>query len=140
VEWQATSDLAGRFIRHPDCAKRSADRNAVSIEQAAQKLNLTRKKSGNQLRACPACSNEDERILAITPARGLSYCFDAKAGGDCIGLVQHITGLDVQDAAAYLSPHTREEPTAPSAPRRKRRKKAFLIRQRSRPSSLLKTA
>jgi DNA primase len=79
---------------------------AVSIEDAANLLNLTLKKSGNQLRGgCPACGNDDDRILALTPARGLFYCFDAKTGGDCLALVQHITGLDVQDAAAYLSPH-----------------------------------
>ena len=84
---------------------------AVSIEDAANLLKLTLKKSGNQLRsACPACGNEDERILVITPARGLFYCFDAKVGGDCLALVQHITGLDVQDAAQFLAP---KEATVP---------------------------
>jgi DNA primase len=43
-------------------------------------------------------------MWVITPARGLFYCFDAKVGGDCLALVRHITGLDVQDAAAFLSP------------------------------------
>jgi DNA primase len=77
----------------------------VSIEDAANILKLDLKRSSNQLRGrCPACGNDDERILAITPGRNLFYCFDAKVGGDCIALVQHITGLDVQDAAAYLSP------------------------------------
>src|SRR3981189_3948027 len=88
---------------------------AVSIEDAANLLTLSLKKSGNQLRGgCPACGNDDERILAITPARGLFYCFDAKTGGDCIALVQHITGLDVQDAAAYLSPNREEVHSSPS--------------------------
>jgi DNA primase len=60
----------------------------------------------NQLRSnCPACGNDDERVVVITPSRGLFYCFDAKVGGDCLALVQHITGLDVQDAAAFLSPN-----------------------------------
>jgi DNA primase len=78
---------------------------AVSIEDAANLLKLTLKKSGAQLRsACPACSNDDERTIVLTPARGLFYCFDAKIGGDCLALVQHITGLEVQDAAAFLSP------------------------------------
>jgi hypothetical protein len=45
---------------------------AVSIEDAANLLKLTLKKSGNQLRSnCPACGNEDERIVVITPSRGL---------------------------------------------------------------------
>jgi DNA primase len=77
----------------------------VSIEDAANILKLTLKKSSSQLRGgCPACGNADDRILALTPSRNLFYCFDAKVGGDCLALVQHITGLDVQDAAAFLSP------------------------------------
>jgi DNA primase len=84
---------------------------AVSIEDAANLLKLPLKKSGNQLRSnCPACGNEDERIVVITPSRGLFYCFDAKVGGDCLALVQHITGLDVQDAAQFLAP---KEATVP---------------------------
>lgn len=96
----------------------------VSIEDAANILKLTLKKSGNQLRGgCPACRNEDERILALTPSRDLFYCFDAKTGGDCIALVQHITGLDVQDAASYLAPQERKEPHNSPAPRGKEAKK-----------------
>jgi DNA primase len=97
----------------------------VSIEDVANVLKLPLKKSGNQLRGgCPACGNTDDRILAITPARNLFYCFDAKKGGDQIELVCHITGLDVQDAATYLAPHSREEPTAPPAQRQEARKEA----------------
>jgi DNA primase len=56
---------------------------AVSIEDAANLLKLPLKKSGAQLRsACPACSNDDERTIVLTPSRGLFYCFDAKVGGD----------------------------------------------------------
>jgi DNA primase len=77
---------------------------AVSIEDAANLLKLPLKKSGNQLRSNCPCGNEDERIVVITPSRGLFYCFDAKVGGDCLALVQHITGLDVRDAAVFLSP------------------------------------
>lgn len=96
---------------------------AVSIEDAANLLKLFLKKSGNQLRGgCPACGNDDERILAITPARGLFYCFDAKTGGDCIALVQHITGLDVKDAAEYLVPHSREEPHSSPSPKQEAKK------------------
>jgi DNA primase len=83
----------------------AAIKAAVSIEDAANVLKLATKKNGNQLRSsCPACKPDDERILVITPARGLFYCFDAKVGGDCIALVQHITGLDAKDAANYLAP------------------------------------
>jgi DNA primase len=83
---------------------------AVSIEDA-NLLNLTLKKSGAQLRsACPACSNDDERTIVLTPSRGPFYCFDAKVRGDCLALVQHITGLEVQDAAQFLAP---KEATVP---------------------------
>src|ERR1039458_321419 len=88
---------------------------SVSIEDAANLLKLTLKAEKAQLRgACPACGNDDERILVITPARGLFYCFEAKIGGDCFALVQHITGLEVQDAAHFLAP---KEATVPQAGR-----------------------
>jgi DNA primase len=92
---------------------------AVSIEDAANLLNLTLKKSGNQLRSgCPACKPDDERILVITPGRNLFYCFDAKKGGDQIELVSHITGLDAKDAASYLAPQERQADKAPGPTRR----------------------
>jgi hypothetical protein len=44
----------------------------VSIEDAANLLKLALKKSGSQFRStCPACGNEDERTIVLTPARGL---------------------------------------------------------------------
>jgi DNA primase len=90
---------------------------AVSIEDAANLLKLTLKKSGAQFRStCPACGNDDERTIVLTPARGLFYCFDAKVGGDCLALVQHITGLEVQEAAHFLAP---KEATVPQAPTRR---------------------
>jgi DNA primase len=89
----------------------------VSIEDAANILKLTTKKSGNQLRSsCPACKPDDERILVITPGRNLFYCFDAKTGGDQIALVQHITCLDAKDATSYLAPQERMS-TTPQAGR-----------------------
>jgi hypothetical protein len=44
---------------------------AVSIEDAANLLKLALKKS-------PACGNDDERTIVLTPSRGLFYCFDAQ--------------------------------------------------------------
>jgi DNA primase len=98
----------------------------VSIEQAAQLLNLSLKPSNNQFRGrCPSCNEGDERTLAITPARGLFYCFAAKTGGDCLALVQHITGVGVQEAATFLSPAplTREAHKSPSPAQRKEKPK-----------------
>src|SRR5258706_3830739 len=84
------------------------------LKNAANLLKLALKKSSNQLPGpCPACGEGDERTLAITPNRNLFYCFSAKSGGDQLALVQHITGLDVQDAAAFLSPHTRAAHDSP---------------------------
>lgn len=91
----------------------------VSIEEAANILNLTLKQSANQLRGvCPACGTDDNRTLALTPARGLFYCFSAKTGGDCIALVQHITGLSAPDAAAYLAPSGEAHNTPVPEPRK----------------------
>jgi DNA primase len=91
----------------------------VTIEQAAEQLGLRLKKERNQFRgSCPSC-NSDDRALAITPDRGLFYCFSAKTGGDYIALVQHITGVEIQEAAEFLAPHPREVPnTSPSLAKR----------------------
>lgn len=95
----------------------------VSIQQAAEKLNLTLKASGSQLRGpCPTCGTGGERALAITPSRGLFFCFgcngdkSVNGSGDCLALVSHITGLDVKDAAEYLAPQERKA-TVPQAGR-----------------------
>jgi hypothetical protein len=60
-----------------------------------------------------ACS-----MWVITPARELFYCFDAKVGGHCLALVQRITGLDVKDAAAFLSPTWSAHNSSSSTPNR----------------------
>lgn len=89
----------------------------VSIMEAAKMLNLTLHKEKNQFRGvCPACNSPDPRKLAITPDRGIFYCFDAKKGGSCIDLVMHITGLDMAEAGEFLL--RSEEPFADAtAPR-----------------------
>jgi hypothetical protein len=73
---------------------------------------------------CPACGNEDERTIVLTPARGLFYCFDAKVGGDCLALVQHITGLDVKtQPLSYPLPGLLTIPQPPSRRKRPRPKR-----------------
>lgn len=94
----------------------------VSIHEAAQKLGLMLKQEKNQWRGmCPSCQAGGDRALVLTPERGLFYCFAAKAGGDCIALVAHITGVDAQEAAHFLLPEEQEltrpqKPGVPSAP------------------------
>jgi DNA primase len=90
----------------------------VSIEQAAELLGLQLKKEKTQLRgSCPSCNAGGDRALAITPDRGLFYCFPSKSGGDCLALVQHITGVDLQEAAQFLLPQELTVP-APNAPKK----------------------
>lgn len=82
-------------------------KQAVSIEQAVQKLALKTTKSGSQLRAaCPSCKSGGERALAITPGKNLFYCFAAQAGGDQIQLAAHIRGESTKEAAAWLTGDT----------------------------------
>lgn len=79
-----------------------AVKNAVSFADAASKLGLELKQSGNQLRgACPACNSGDARSLVITEGKGY-YCFSDGKGGDVIGFAAHILGVSVKDAAMFL--------------------------------------
>ena len=78
-------------------------KRTVSIEDAAQRLGLKMRKSGNQLRApCPICKSGGDRALVITPAKNLFYCFAAQSGGDQLQLVAHVMSLGVKEAAEWL--------------------------------------
>ncbi|HEY1747802.1 MAG TPA: CHC2 zinc finger domain-containing protein [Xanthobacteraceae bacterium] len=80
-------------------------KESVSIHQAAQFLGITApEKNGSMRLQCPACKGTD-RELAITPAKGVFFCFNAKAGGDLIALVAHVTGLSQKEAAEALDEH-----------------------------------
>src|SRR3954465_10482616 len=58
VEWHATSDLAGRFIRHSHCAKRSADRNWNVPRFVAPELRLGGKREDFMIAADPKAQVE----------------------------------------------------------------------------------
>jgi hypothetical protein len=92
---------------------------AIPIDKAAKLLGLEVTASATQLRGpCPACGNDDPRILAITPAKGVFFCHDKQVGGDCISLAAHILSLSMKDAAEWLQetiPHAGQEPTVPPA-------------------------
>ena len=77
----------------------------VTIEQAAEWLGLTVKKSGGQLRGvCPVCKDGGDRALVITPAKGLHYCFGkCRKGGDAISLAASVRGCTLREAAAFLA-------------------------------------
>lgn len=81
----------------------AAVKEAVSIEEAVRKLGLQTVKSANQLRGvCPTCKSGDPRALAITPNKGLYFCFSAQTGGDQIALAAHIKGISNKEAAEWL--------------------------------------
>lgn len=87
----------------------------VSIEQAAQRLNLKLTKSSGQYRApCPYCKSGGDRALAITPAKNLYYCFAAQKGGDQIALVAHVRDESPKDAAQWLHGLVHATSTVPS--------------------------
>jgi DNA primase len=90
----------------------------VSIEQAVDMLGLTLTKRGDQYRGvCPICEGSKERDLVVTPGRNVFYCFRAKTGGDQIGLVSHIKGLPVKEAAQFLAGDVpKEKPKAKEQP------------------------
>lgn len=82
----------------------AAVKEAVSIGQAVERLGLRMTKSGAQLRgACPACKAGGDRVLVVTPAKGLFICFANNGeGGDQIALTAHVRGCSVRDAAEWL--------------------------------------
>lgn len=86
------------FVDFADLKKR------ISIEQTAQLLGLTARRSGAQIRsACPACRSGGDRALVITPERGLYYCFAAQTGGDLIALTAHLKACSQNEAAVLIS-------------------------------------
>jgi DNA primase len=75
-----------------------------TIDEVARRLGLDLVKSGASLRCkCPACESEGVRNLAITPDKGLWYCFTFGKGGDVIALVAHVKGITVKEAAEFLA-------------------------------------
>jgi DNA primase len=52
---------------------------------------------------CPACKSGGDRALVVTAAKQAFYCFATGEGGDVIGLVAHIKGISMKEAAAFLA-------------------------------------
>jgi DNA primase len=77
----------------------------VSIESAADMLGIKLKKSGPQLRGpCPICKDGGDRAFAITPAKGLYYCFGkCGKGGDAITLAARVRNCSLREAAEFLA-------------------------------------
>ena len=76
----------------------------VSIEQAIQILGLQLKPAGNQLRGpCPTCKTGGDRVLVVSPSKGMFYCHAGQTGGDQIALVAHVKACKTNEAAAFLN-------------------------------------
>lgn len=74
------------------------------IDTVAERLGLNLSKSGSTLRGkCPVCESSGDRNLAITPTKGVYYCFTDGKGGDVIALVAHVKGIGVKEAAKWLN-------------------------------------
>ena len=80
-------------------------KQSLSIERAAEFLGLQLKKHGGQLRGpCPICKDGGDRALALTPSRGLYYCFGkCRKGGDMITLASLVRGCTPREAAEFLA-------------------------------------
>ena len=74
------------------------------IGEVAERLGIQMTKTGNTWRAkCPTCESSGDRNMAITPEKGVYYCWTEGKGGDVIALVAHVKGLSVKEAAEYLA-------------------------------------
>jgi hypothetical protein len=77
----------------------------VSIERAAEMLGIKLKRSGPQMRGpCPICNEGGDRAFAVTPAKGLYYCFGkCGKGGDAITLAARVRNCSLREAAEFLA-------------------------------------
>ena len=84
---------------------------ANPIDEVAHRLGIQLNKSGSSLRGrCLVCESTDDRNMAITPAKGVFYCFTWGKGDDVIALVSHTLGIGTKEAAEWLSsPSTAKE-------------------------------
>lgn len=79
---------------------------ANPIEQVVERLGLTLKKTGQQLRGpCPS-GEGGERAFVITPAKQVWYSFALQKGGDVLALVQLVNDCTPKEAAHFLAGDT----------------------------------
>ena len=76
----------------------------IKIEDAMPLLGLQVPQFSDQMRMpCPACKSGGDRALVITKSKAAFYCFAQGEGGDVIGLIAHIKGISMKDAANVLA-------------------------------------
>jgi DNA primase len=87
-------------------------RAAVPIEKAATFLGIELKKEKDHYRCyCPHC--EKDRVLIITPSRGVFYCHNEKRGGDVSDLTAHVKGITQVQALKLLADTFLKQPEKP---------------------------
>lgn len=91
---------------------------ANAIDEVAQRLGIQLTKSGASMRGkCLSCESTGDRNLAVTPSKGVYYCFTHGKGGDVIALVAHTLGIGTKEAAQWLSgPSPAKEKTTKGEP------------------------
>lgn len=86
------------------------------IDEVAQRLGIELVKSGSSMRGkCKVCESSGDRNLAITPGKGVFYCFSNGKGGDVIALVSHILGLGTKESAQWIDGVSTAKEKAPKA-------------------------
>src|SRR6476660_2891430 len=78
-------------------------RNAIDMaDLVGTRVELRRSGANSMTGLCPF---HDERSpsFSVTVADKLYYCFGCQAGGDAIGFVRAIEGLEFKDAVQYLA-------------------------------------
>lgn len=83
-------------------------RESLNIAEVAHTILKLTPENGQYRAPCPGCNAGGDRAIVITPAKKLFYCFNAKKGGDAIGLVAHVKNIGMKEAAMSLMP--KEEP------------------------------
>jgi len=81
-------------------------KRSVTIEQVLLMLNISLKKSGEQLRGCcPIHAGSNPREFVVTPSKGLFFCFGKCGGGDMIKLAALVRKIDQKQAAQEIAAH-----------------------------------
>lgn len=77
-----------------------SEAKSVEIGTVASMLNLVIK-NGTARSVCPLCAGK--KSFALTPNKGLFYCFQCEEGGDSITLVQKVLGVDFLAACQSIT-------------------------------------
>src|SRR5208282_810680 len=92
----------------------------ATAEKVVAFLGLSVKNESGMLHGrCPICQHSDSRALAITPSKGVFYCFRHKKGGDMLALVSEAKGISIREAAEQLAEECGLTETAPSTSEKK---------------------